>query len=98
MGYINAAEVLPDDLLKEIQRYVDGNLLYIPESDRRVWGTGTDSRDYFKERNREILEKYEGGSTLKELSERYGLAYSTVRKIVYHEQRTLMLQFAARHE
>ena len=83
MGYLNAAEVLPDDLLEEIQKYVDGSLLYIPERGRRLWGTGTDSREFFRKRNQEIREKYEGGSTLEELSEQYGLAYSTVRKIVY---------------
>ena len=31
MKYINAAEVLPETLLKELQSYVDGELLYIPK-------------------------------------------------------------------
>ncbi len=30
MSYVNANEVLPDDLVQEIQKYLDGQLLYIP--------------------------------------------------------------------
>ncbi len=29
MKYINAAEILPEKLLKEIQRYIDGGVLLI---------------------------------------------------------------------
>ena len=29
MKYVNAAEVLPEKLLRELQTYVDGELLYI---------------------------------------------------------------------
>ena len=30
MSYVNAEEVLPEDLIREIQKYVDGKVLYIP--------------------------------------------------------------------
>lgn len=32
MKYINAAEILPEELLKEIQTYIDGGVLYIPKT------------------------------------------------------------------
>ena len=42
MKYINAADVLPKDLLNEILNYVDGELLYIPTSrKKKKWGKQT---------------------------------------------------------
>ena len=39
MKYINAADVLPKELLDEILNYVDGELLYIPISgNKQKWG------------------------------------------------------------
>lgn len=32
MNYINAAEILPENLIKEIQTYIDGVVLYIPKT------------------------------------------------------------------
>ncbi|NRZ93782.1 hypothetical protein [Clostridium beijerinckii] len=38
MKYINAADVLPKELLNEILNYVDGELLYIPASRKNESG------------------------------------------------------------
>lgn len=38
MKYVNAAEILPDKLLKELQGYIDGELLYIPKAWTRYSG------------------------------------------------------------
>lgn len=39
MKYVNAAEVLPEKLLRELQTYVDGELLYIPKASvKKEWG------------------------------------------------------------
>ena len=40
MSYVNANEVLPDDLVQEIQKYLDGQLLYISrkQSNAFSWG------------------------------------------------------------
>lgn len=55
MKYVNAAEVLPDQLLKELQRHTDGEVLYIPKaSGRKEWGTVSGSRMFYQERNEEI--------------------------------------------
>ena len=84
MKYINAAEILPDQLLKELQRYADGEVLYIPKvSGRKGWGTISGSRMFYQERNEEIKRLYKAGFSLDILVERYHLAYSTIRKIVY---------------
>ncbi|MDU2490912.1 MAG: CD3324 family protein [Clostridium celatum] len=83
MKYINAAEVLPEKLLNEIFNYVDGELLYIPTSSRkRKWGELSGSREYYKKRNSEIINKYKDGETITNIAKRYCLSYDSVRKIV----------------
>jgi Mor family transcriptional regulator len=84
MKYINAAEVLPEHLLTEIQKHINGEILYIPSADEHTrWGEKNGSRSYFENRNREIKQRYQNGFNIEELSHEYGLAYDTVRKIVY---------------
>lgn len=84
MKYINAAEILPEKLLKEIQTYIDGDVLYIPKtSARKEWGSISGSREFYQKRNKEIQFLFENGCTIEALSKRYGLAHSTLKKIIY---------------
>ena len=84
MKYVNAAEILPEQLLREIQTYIAGEVMYIPKSStKKQWGTVSGSRAYYQERNAEIQSLYKEGYSLTALSQKYGLAYSTIRKIVY---------------
>ena len=84
MKYINAADVLPKELLKEIQVYVKGDLLYVPSvNDQIRWGEKSGSRTYYLKRNNEIKKRYNDGSTMAELSDLYGLAFDTLKKILY---------------
>jgi Mor family transcriptional regulator len=84
LKYINAAEVLPDNLLNEIQRYVNGEVLYIPSIKKEIkWGDKNGTRQFFESRNRAIKQKFQNGNTIEQLAQDYGLAYETVRKIVY---------------
>lgn len=84
MRYINAAEVLPDKLLKEIQAYIDGDVLYIPKaSDKEEWGSISGSRTFYQNRNKEIRRLYKEGHSIDVLSNQFGLAYSTIKKIIY---------------
>lgn len=84
MKYTNAADVLPDKLLKEVQSYVKGDLLYIPhESRQKRWGEESGSRAYYLNRNKEIKTNYRSGTSIAQLCELYGLAFDTVKKILY---------------
>ena len=84
MKYKNAAEILPEKLLRELQTYIDGDVLYIPKaSGKKEWGTVSGSRAFYQERNKEIQRLYKDGYSLDVLSEQYNLAYSTIRKIIY---------------
>lgn len=84
MKYQNAAEVLPMHLLLEIQKYVNGGLIYIPRNEtRKKWGENTGTKSYFEMRNRTINQKFSDGYTVLKLSEEYGLSFETIRKIIY---------------
>jgi len=84
MRYINAAEVLPKHLLIEIQKHVRGEVLYIPSRDKEIrWGEKSGTRQYFENRNYQIKQQYQSGYSLNQISYEFGLAYETVRKIVY---------------
>ena len=42
MKYRNASEIFPDELLQEIQKYTSGELVYIPEKEKRKeWGSAS---------------------------------------------------------
>lgn len=84
MKYINAAEILPERLLKELQTYIEGDVLYIPKASvKKEWGAASGSRSFYEERNREIRRLLKEGYSVDALSEQYGLAHSTIRKIIY---------------
>jgi len=44
VSYIKAEEILPEELIRQIQKYVDGVYIYIPRKPdtRHKWGQETD--------------------------------------------------------
>lgn len=84
MGYIHALDVLPERLVEEIQRYVDGQVLYIPKikAKRCKWGEKTDTRAYLSKRNLEICNRFKNGATVLELSEQYFLTPKSIQRII----------------
>ncbi len=79
----NARDLLPDHLLRELQKYVEGETIYIPRAQtRKSWGEASGARRYYTLRNAEIREKFANGSTLEELAEAYSLSVDSIRKIV----------------
>lgn len=86
-NYVNAREILPDKLIKEIQKYAKGVNLYIPKTEREEWGASTGLREELKERNQKMYELYVGGVSIAELAELYHLSEERVRNIVYELQR-----------
>lgn len=84
MKYRNATDILPDELLKEVQRYTSGEALYIPNcGERKKWGHGSGARIFYEQRNEEIKRKYLGKTGIVELAKEYFLSTETIRKIVY---------------
>jgi Mor family transcriptional regulator len=85
-NYINAKKVLPDELVKEIQKYVNGQYLYIPQSTRQQWGQNSGIREELKNRNSDIHQRYLEGIPIHTLAEIYNLSQERIRGIIYEKQ------------
>lgn len=86
MEYLNAADVLPQELLVEVSQYADGKLLYIPSlSEKHAWGERNGSKQYYRERNQKMNELFQQGETLDNLAKIFCLSSETIRKIVKHK-------------
>ena len=84
MSYRNAKEILPERLLEEVQRYVKGEIVYIPKQDEEKikWGTKNGSRKKYDARNSDIKALKSGGMTVEEIARVYYLSADSIRKIV----------------
>lgn len=95
MKYENASDVLPAALLKEIQRYAAGKLLYIPMGeDKKAWGESSGYREQLYKRNRMIRNKYAHGMTVSELADEYYLSLDSIKKIIYSKKHDRQLTYA----
>ena len=81
----SAKGVLPDELMTEIQKYIQGESIYIPKASgiRKKWGDKTGVRRELSIRNDNIRKEFGHGKTIEELSEKYYLSDNTIKKIVY---------------
>lgn len=83
MKYRNASHVLPDELLAEIQKYAQGELIYIPKvEEKKQWGEGSGARRYYEDRNNKIKADYRAGLKITALADKYGLSEDRIRRIV----------------
>lgn len=85
----NVNKQLPEALVLEIQKYVDGAYIYIPtKSDtRKAWGTQTGSRRALMERNQGIYKAYLNGVSSRSLSERYFLSLKSIQRIILAQKK-----------
>ena len=84
MKYINAADILPQELLEEITRYASGKLLYVPSlHEKSSWGERSGSKKYSRERNQKIKELFQQGQSMDDLAETFYLSNETIRKIIH---------------
>lgn len=85
MKYINANLILPDLLVEELQKYIQGGYLYIPakQGQRKQWGELSGYRKELGNRNKSILEEYHSGTSPEILAEKYFLSVYAIKKIIY---------------
>ena len=90
MSYKNAAQILPPELLAQIQQYIDGEFLYIPRktNQKKQWGAMTGTRRDLSERNRQICQDHRDGTPIRALADRYYLSEKSIQRIL-HQGRTL---------
>ncbi len=88
MSYINIYDVLPGEMVEQIQKYVEGVKIYIPRKadSRKSWGSSTDTRRVLSLRNSQIRANHQNGISVPELSQKYFLAEKTIQKIIYAKQ------------
>lgn len=88
MKYQSAKQLLPETLLKEIQKYVEGDLIYIPVKDnsKKKWGSKSGLRNELQNRNNKIKLEFQKGISIDDLAEKYYLSVSTIKNIVYRKQ------------
>ncbi|WP_181469805.1 CD3324 family protein [Paenibacillus sp. MDMC362] len=87
MNYENASDIIPENLLTEIQKYAAGKLLYIPTGEeKRGWGEKSGYRNQLQRRNIMIRNKYANGVTVSELADEYFLSLDSIKKIIYSKK------------
>ncbi|BCN30792.1 CD3324 family protein [Anaeromicropila herbilytica] len=84
MSYKKAEDILPIELLKEIQKYINGECLYIPIKldDKLDWGTKSGYRNELIDRNNDIYLSYVNGISITELADRYYLSEKSIYRII----------------
>lgn len=93
MPYLNADELLPPELLREVQTYVQGTLVYIPREGggkRLCWGARSGARERLDKRNAAIREAKAAGRRIEDLAEEYCLSPGGIRKVLYGVPRSLL--------
>lgn len=94
MKYRNAQEIFPESLLKQIQRYVSGETIYIPaKNEKKGWGESSGYRKFLQERNEWIRNDFKNGLTIEAISEKFNLSYDSVKHIVYSKEKHTMLNY-----
>ena len=84
VSYIKAEEILPEELICEIQKYADGVYIYIPRKPgtRHPWGQDTGYKEELSERNDMICGDYYAGTSVRQLARKYHLSEKSIRRIL----------------
>lgn len=88
MKYVKAHDVLPEEIIKILQEYIDGQYLYVPKKidNHKSWGENSGIKDSLKMRNTEIYKKYINGVSINTLTEEYFLSEKSIRRIISQEK------------
>lgn len=86
MKYVNANDILPEELLSGIQKYYQGGYLYIPKEVHRKSKQQTDYKIELGKRNQYIYLKHLEGRTNRQLVSIYHLSESSIRRIISKER------------
>ena len=89
MSYMKAEDILPEELIRQLQEYVDGVSIYVPrrEAMRKNWGESTGIREELKERDRAICQARRMGAPVAELAARFYLSEKSIHRILRSENR-----------
>ncbi|MEG2832370.1 MAG: CD3324 family protein [Bacilli bacterium] len=84
MKYKNAKNILPQELLEQIQQYIQGDAIYVPrlENEKIPWGQKNGAKKAIYTRNKGIFDLYQSGYSIGEIVNIYNLSESSIRKII----------------
>ena len=89
MKYAKANDVLPQEIIEIIQKYVDGKYIYIPRKNEnhKSWGENSGIKKTLNVRNKDIYEKYLKGISINELAKEYFLSDKSIRRILSQQKK-----------
>jgi Ser/Thr protein kinase RdoA (MazF antagonist) len=89
--YVNGIDVLPEELINELRKYVDGVYVYIPKTNmkRNRWGENTNHHREMELRNLHIYDKYLEGIDYMDLAECYHLSEKSIRRVILTQKRRM---------
>lgn len=87
MKYKNAVAVLPTELVEEIQKYIQGEFLYIPKKDKQTHRAVTEYKTELEKRNNRIYKLHLEGMSNEHLAKNFNLAQSSIRRILIEQRK-----------
>lgn len=87
MKYKNANSILPEELIENIQQYVQGEYIYIPIKNRAEASQPTEYDVELQKRDAHIYTRHLEGISNKTLAEMYCLSESSIRRIVLNQRK-----------
>ena len=83
MKYKNAKNILPKELLTEIQKYIQGDIIYIPIQGKKIsWCEKSGYKEDLNNRNKQIFNLYTLGHDISEIQDMFNLSKSSILKII----------------
>jgi len=86
LKYRNATQILPSEIIEQIQEYVQGEYIYIPIKDRELKSGMTEYKIEIRKRDEHIYTKHLEGIKNNELAKMYSLSESSIRRIIINER------------
>ncbi len=87
MKYTNAKNILSEELIESIQKYIQGEYLYIPVKDRNTELPQSAYKTELEKRDARIFTKYLEGLSNKKLAQIYHLSEPSIRRIIIKQKR-----------
>lgn len=83
MKYKNTKNILPKELVTEIQKYIQGDIIYIPiQGEKTSWGEKSGYKEDLNNRNKQIFNLYTLGHDISEIQDMFNLSKSSILKII----------------
>ena len=81
-------EILPKDIILQIQDYIEGAVIYIPKrsENKKSWGDCTDTKEMLSIRNKKIYYDYCDGMSVRQLTQKYFLVEKSIQRILRYER------------